>query len=133
MPFKKVLTFKNVSTFLTVRKLLKVTLLYQVVAQMLGNRHEASLVLDLIQLFLCEIQGELRRERVLFLRWPPTFLRGIGLFLFLVRVQNPAWLYRDWLDRGLMPESAESYAKAVWSSFGPPVFAGEKDVRPPEG
>ena len=36
-------------------------------------------------------------------------------------------------DRGLMPESAESYAKAVWSSFGPPVFTGEKDVRPPEG
>ena len=35
--------------------------------------------------------------------------------------------------RGLMPESAESYAKAVWSSFGPPVFTGEKDVRPPEG
>ena len=34
---------------------------------------------------------------------------------------------------GLMPESAESYAKAVWSSFGPPVFTGEKDVRPPEG
>lgn len=31
------------------------------------------------------------------------------------------------------PESAESYAKAVWSSFGPPVFTGEKDVRPPEG
>ena len=37
------------------------------------------------------------------------------------------------LSRGLMPESAESYAKAVWSSFGPPVFTGEKDVRPPEG
>lgn len=33
----------------------------------------------------------------------------------------------------LMPESAGSYAKAVWSSFGPPVFAGEKDVHPPEG
>ncbi len=33
----------------------------------------------------------------------------------------------------LMPESAESYAKVVWSPFGPPVFAGEKDVRPPEG
>ena len=25
-----------------------------------------------------------------------------------------------------MPESAESYAKAVWSPFGPPVFAGEQ-------
>ena len=37
------------------------------------------------------------------------------------------------LTWGLMPESAESYAKAVWSSFGPPVFTGEKDVRPPEG
>ncbi len=31
-----------------------------------------------------------------------------------------------------MPESAESYAKAVWSPFGPPVFAGEKDVGPSE-
>ena len=39
----------------------------------------------------------------------------------------------DRVERGLMPESAESYAKAVWSSFGPPVFTGEKDVRPPEG
>jgi len=42
-----------------------------------------------------------------------------------MRVFVPCW--------ALMPESAESYAKAVWSSFGPPVFAGEKDVRPPEG
>ena len=73
-------------------------MLNQVVAKMLGNWYEASLVLDLIQLFLCEIQGEFGRERVLFLWWTPAFLRGLGLFFFLVRMKNPAWLYRDWLD-----------------------------------
>jgi hypothetical protein len=64
-----------------------------------------------------------------------SHLEILGSFRASVVTMAPTMIFRRvslafW---GLMPESAESYAKAVWSSFGPPVFTGEKDVRPPEG